>query len=104
VLHLKHPQPQVLDWQSDPKRSVRAGLNHCSEREAVFRRKQVERFALENHLGQQFFEDVEQTLDLDPEVIHTHDQRLTTQTAVLRELETIRAGLEGRGQVGSNCL
>jgi hypothetical protein len=76
-------------------------LNHCSEREAVFKREQVERFALENHLGQQCFEDVQRTLDSDPEVIHTHDQRLTTQTAVLRELETIRTVLEGRGQVGA---
>ncbi|MGF1523255.1 MAG: MobF family relaxase [Leptolyngbyaceae cyanobacterium] len=102
VLNMEHPQPHhLLDWQSEPKKSVRAGLNHCSEREAVFRREQVERFALENHLGQQFFEELQQTLDIDPEVIHTHDQRLTTQTAVLRELETIRAMLDGREQVGA---
>ncbi|MBE7383710.1 MAG: relaxase domain-containing protein [Leptolyngbya sp. SIO1E4] len=101
VLHLEHPQLQVLDWQSDPKKALRAGLNHCSEREAVFRREQVERFALENHLGQQFFEALQQMLDSDPEVIHTYDQRLTTQTAVLRELETIRMVLDGRGQVGA---
>ncbi|MEM6836834.1 MAG: MobF family relaxase [Cyanobacteria bacterium P01_C01_bin.120] len=101
VLHLEHPQPQVLCWKSDAKKGMRAGLNHCSEREAVFRREQVERFALENHLGQQFFEHLQQTLDADPEVIHTYDQRLTTQTAVLRELETIRTVLEGRGQVGA---
>jgi conjugative relaxase-like TrwC/TraI family protein len=101
VLHLEHPNPQLMDWQSAPKKAVRAGLNHCSEREAMFRREQVERFALENHLGQQFFEDLQQTLDTDPEVIHTYDQRLTTQTAVLRELETIRTVLDGRGQVGA---
>ena len=101
VLHLEHPQSRILDWQSDPKSSVRAGLNHCSEREAVFSREQVERFALENHLGQQFFEALQQTLDANPEVIHTYDQRLTTQTAVLRELETIRTVLDGRGQVGA---
>jgi conjugative relaxase-like TrwC/TraI family protein len=101
VLHLEHPQPQVLDQQCDAKRAVRAGLNHCSEREAVFRREQVERFALENHLGRQFFGELQQILDTDPEVIHTYDQRLTTQTAVLRELETIRTVLEGRGQVGA---
>ncbi|MEM1308329.1 MAG: MobF family relaxase [Cyanobacteria bacterium P01_H01_bin.153] len=101
VLNLEHPQPQALDWQSDAKKAARSGLNHCSEREAVFRREQVERCALENHLGQQFFEALQQTLDSDPEVIHTHDQRLTTQTAVLRELETIRMVLDGRGQVGA---
>ncbi|NEQ46953.1 MAG: relaxase domain-containing protein [Leptolyngbya sp. SIOISBB] len=101
ILDLTHPHPQGLDWQSQPKNAVRAGINHCSEREAVFRREQVERFALENHLGQQFFDNLEQTLDRDPEVIRTHDQRLTTQTAVLRELETIRTVLDGCGQVGA---
>jgi len=101
ALKLEHPQPQPMDWQSQPKRATQAGLTHCAEREAVFHREQVERFALENHLGQQCFDEVQQTLDTDPEVIHTHDQRLTTQTAVLRELETIRTVLEGRGDVGS---
>ncbi|MEO1399976.1 MAG: AAA family ATPase [Cyanobacteria bacterium J06635_1] len=59
------------------------------------------RFALENHLGQQFFEDLEQTLDRAPNVIHTPDQRLTTQAAVLRELDTVLMVLDGRGQVGA---
>jgi conjugative relaxase-like TrwC/TraI family protein len=101
VLSLQHPQPQPSDWQSYPQPSVKAGLDHCAERDAVFKREKVERFALENHLGQQFFEDLEQTLDRDPEVIHTPDQRLTTQTAVLRELDTIRMVLEGRGKVAA---
>ncbi|MBD2230819.1 MobF family relaxase [Phormidium tenue] len=101
ALKLEHPHPQLMDWQSLPKRATQAGLTHCAEREAVFHREQVERFALENHLGQQCFDDVQQTLDTEPEVIHTHDQRLTTQTAVLRELETIRTVLDGRGDVGS---
>ncbi|WP_052049948.1 MobF family relaxase [Leptolyngbya sp. KIOST-1] len=101
ALKLEHPQPQLMDWQSQPKRATQAGLTHCAEREAVFHREQVERFALENHLGQQLFDDVQQTVDTDPEVIHTHDQRLTTQTAVLRELETIRTVLDGRGDVGA---
>ncbi|MEL7493407.1 MAG: MobF family relaxase [Cyanobacteria bacterium J06554_11] len=99
VLNLQHPQPQPSTWQSCSKPSVQAGLDHCAERDAVFKREKVERFALENHLGQQFFEDLQQTLDRDPEVIHTPDQRLTTQTAVLRELDTIRMVLDGQGQV-----
>ncbi|MEO0409439.1 MAG: MobF family relaxase, partial [Cyanobacteria bacterium P01_A01_bin.135] len=98
-LGLMHPQTQLLAWQSRPQRAVQAGIDHCSEQEAVFRREQVERFALENHLGQQCFEDVAGTLDADPEIIHTLDHRLTTQTAVLRELETIRTVLSGRGSV-----
>lgn len=101
VLNLTHPQPQAVTWQSQPKRAAQAGLAHCAEREAVFKREQVERFALENHLGQQTFDDVQRHLDRDSEVIHTHDQRLTTQTAVLRELDTIRTVLDGRGTLGA---
>ncbi|MBD2425559.1 MobF family relaxase [Phormidium sp. FACHB-1136] len=101
VLNLTHPQPQAVPWQSQPQRATQAGLAHCSEREAVFKREQVERFALENHLGQQAFDEMQRSLDGNPEVIHTHDQRLTTQTAVLRELETIRTVLDGRGAVGA---
>ena len=101
VLNLNHPQSQPLTWESLPKRSVQAGLDHCAERDAVFKREKVERFALENHLGQQLFGDLEQTLDHDPQVIHTPDQRITTQAAVLRELDTIRMVLEGRGTVGA---
>ena len=101
VLNLQHPQPQLLNWRSLPNRSVQAGLDHCAERDAVFKREKVERFALENHLGQQLFGDLEQTLDHDPQVIHTPDQRITTQAAVMRELDTIRMVLEGRGTVGA---
>ncbi|MEM9904159.1 MAG: MobF family relaxase [Cyanobacteria bacterium P01_D01_bin.44] len=101
VMNLQYPQPQLLNWQSRPRVSVQAGLDHCAERDAVFKREKVERFALENHLGQQHFEDLEQTLDHDPNVIHTPDQRLTTQAAVLRELDTIRMVLDGRGKVGA---
>ncbi|MGP1385378.1 MAG: MobF family relaxase [Thainema sp.] len=101
VLQLNHPQPQSPIWQSQPQRAVQAGVNHCAEREAVFHREQVEQFVLENHLGQQFFDDVQQFFDADPEVIRTADQRLTTQAAVLRELDTIRLMLDGRGQVSA---
>jgi hypothetical protein len=37
-------------------------IQHAAEQEAVFRRSQVERFALENHLGQQSFADLERTI------------------------------------------
>jgi conjugative relaxase-like TrwC/TraI family protein len=68
------------------------GIQHAAEREAVFRRSKVERFALENHLGQQSFADLEEAIAQHPELLRTdptHD-KYTTQTAVHRELDTIR--------------
>jgi conjugative relaxase-like TrwC/TraI family protein len=76
-------------------------IQHAAEREAVFRRSKVERFALENHLGQQSFADLEQAVAQHPELLRTdptHDQ-YTTQTAVYRELETIRLMQQGKGGV-----
>jgi conjugative relaxase-like TrwC/TraI family protein len=78
-------------------------IQHASEREAVFRRSKVERFALENHLGQQSFANLERAIVQNPELLRTdprHDQ-YTTQTAVYRELETIRLMQQGKGMVKS---
>ena len=98
-LNLQHPQPGTPQWHSQPAAAVLAGIEHCSEREAVFQPEQLERFALENHLGQQSFDDLQQTIQHHADLIRTSDRRLTTQAAVLRELETIRTVLDSRGQL-----
>ena len=35
------------------------GVNHASERESVFKREKAERFALEHHLGEQSFSELQ---------------------------------------------
>ncbi len=77
------------------------GIDHASEREAVFRRSKVERFTLENHLGQRCFGDVQTVIDQHPELISAdhHQDKFTTQTAIQRERETIVLMQQGKQQV-----
>jgi conjugative relaxase-like TrwC/TraI family protein len=91
----------VIPGESNANIAVNAGVNHWSERESIFRRSQVERFALEHHLGEQCFDDLQKAFSQNRELIcldPIHD-RYTTQTAINRELDTIRLMQQGQGKV-----
>jgi conjugative relaxase-like TrwC/TraI family protein len=91
----------VINRESNANIAVNAGVNHWSERESIFRRSQVERFALEHHLGEQCFDDLQKAFSQNRELIcldPIHD-RYTTQTAIQRELDTIRLMQQGKGKV-----
>jgi conjugative relaxase-like TrwC/TraI family protein len=91
----------VIQSESNGMIAVNAGVNHWSERESTFRRSQVERFALEHHLGEQSFDDLQKAFSQNHELIcldPLHD-RYTTQTAINRELDTIRLMQQGQGKV-----
>jgi conjugative relaxase-like TrwC/TraI family protein len=81
--------------------AIQAGINHTSERTAIFNRAQVERFALEHSLGQQRFYDLQSAIDSSQELIRVDlaQERYTTQAAVQRELATIRFMQNGKGKV-----
>ena len=72
------------------------GVNHASERESVFRVERAERFALEHHLGEQSFAEL-QTAMIDAGLLPAKN-RYTTQTAIERELDTIAIMESGQGQ------
>ncbi|MEO0488330.1 MAG: MobF family relaxase [Cyanobacteria bacterium J06659_2] len=82
---------------------VSAGIDHAAEREAVFRRGKVERFVLENHLGQQNFGDLQQAIAATNQLISIDPlkDKVTTQQVIQRELETIRLMQWGQGKVGA---
>ena len=71
------------------------GVNHASERESVFKREKAERFALEHHLGEQSFTEL-QTAMTDVGLLPAKN-RYTTQTAIERELDTIAIMERGKG-------
>lgn len=98
-LGIKHPLPQPgLFVEQDAAAAVRAGILHCSERSAVFKREAIERFILAK-VGQFSFTAIQAAVDNDSELIQTFDQRYTTQHALYRELGTIRLMREGKGKV-----
>ncbi len=75
------------------------GVNHASERESVFKVERAERFALEHHLGEQSFAEL-QTAMTDAGLLSAKN-RYTTQTAIERELDTIAIMESGQGQVNA---
>ncbi|MEL6814226.1 MAG: AAA family ATPase, partial [Cyanobacteria bacterium J06598_3] len=81
------------------KPDIAPAIAHCSEREAVFRRTALERFAFEHQLGQQSFDQLQEAIEANPELIRIDETRMTTQAAIQLELETIRLMQGGQGQV-----
>jgi conjugative relaxase-like TrwC/TraI family protein len=78
---------------------IDGAIQHCGERESVFRRTALERFVFEHELGVQGFDAIQQAIVESPELIRVADGKFTTQTALNLELNTIRLMQQGRGQV-----
>ena len=73
------------------------GVAHAAERESVFRREKAERFALEHHLGEQSFGELQSAMTA-AGLVAAKD-RFTTESAIARELETIAIMESGQNQV-----
>jgi conjugative relaxase-like TrwC/TraI family protein len=78
---------------------IESGIEHCSERESVFRQTKLERFIFENHLGEQPFNELEAAITQSSDLIQIDKLRYTTQSALHLELNTIRLMQQGQGQV-----
>ena len=94
--------PEATKNEPDNQASTAAaeGVNHASERESVFKREKAERFALEHHLGEQSFSELQTAMTAAGLLPAQH--RYTTQTAIDRELDTI--AMMERGQGKENAL
>ena len=90
------PEAIVKDLTSQAPTAAVEGVNHASERESVFKVKRAERFALEHHLGEQSFSEL-QTAMTDAGLLPAKN-RYTTQTAIERELDTIAIMESGQGK------
>ena len=102
ALEVAYPQPSQEN-PSEPKltveEAVAEAIEHCSERTVAFKPEAIQKFIL-NEVGNYRQEEVEQAIATDNELIHL-DGRVTTQTALMRELATIRLMKEGKGQVSA---
>ena len=81
------PESATKELTSQAPIAATEGVNHASERESVFRVEKAERFALDHHLGEQSFAEL-QTAMKAAGLLRAKD-RHTTQSAIERELDTI---------------
>ena len=90
------PETAQKEPTSQAQTAAVEGVNHASERESVFKVERAERFALEHHLGEQSFAEL-QTAMTDAGLLPAKN-RYTTQTAIERELDTIAIMESGQGK------
>jgi conjugative relaxase-like TrwC/TraI family protein len=83
---------------------VESGIEHCSERESVFRKTKLERFIFENHLGEQKFSELEDAIAQSTDLIQIDKLRCTTQSTLHLELNTIRLMQQGQGELEAIAL
>ena len=81
------PQINPVKLESQATTSATEGVSHAAERESVFKREKAERFALEHHLGEQSFAELQSAMS--EAGLIAAKNRYTTEEAVARELDTI---------------
>jgi conjugative relaxase-like TrwC/TraI family protein len=96
---LPSDQSQTVQMTPSAPDLLESAIQHCGEREPVFRQTQLERFVFEHQLGVSNFDAIEQAIAENPELLRVEDGKLTTQATLNLELNTIRLMLQGRGQV-----
>ena len=101
VANLDPERDLTLSGQLQSIVAAQDGIAHAEERESVFKRGKVERFALEHHCGRQSWHQLQCEIVKTGELIQvdaTRD-RYTTQTAIDRERETVQLMQWGQGKV-----
>ena len=97
AIHLPNtPEKALQEIDSQAPLAASEGVAHAAERESVFRREKAERFALEHHLGEQSFAELQSAMT-EAGLVAAKD-RYTTEEAIARELDTIAIMESGQGQ------
>jgi conjugative relaxase-like TrwC/TraI family protein len=96
---LPSEQSQPVQIKLSAQDVLESAIQHCGERESVFRQTKLERFVFEHQLGASKFDAIEQAINESPELLRVEDNKFTTQAALNLELNTIRLMQQGRGQV-----
>ncbi len=81
----------------DVNQAVAEGIEHCSERTVAFKPEEIQKFVL-TEVGKYQHQDLEQAITNNDELIHL-DKKVTTQSALLREIATIRIVKDGKDKV-----
>ena len=82
---------------------VSDAIAHCGERDAIFRATAIERFAFEHHIGELSVTELGSAIANHAELITVDEEKgkVTTQTALQLELDTIRLMQQGQGRVST---
>ncbi len=97
---VSYPQPSKQKPEEpklDVTEAVNEAIEHCSERTVAFKPEEIQKFIF-SEVGKYQQQKVEQAISDSQELIHL-DKQVTTQTALLREIATIRLVKQGQDKV-----
>ena len=77
-------------------RAINDGIDHCAERSVAFKPEAVQKFVL-SEVGKYDYEEVSKAIASNNELIYL-DNQVTTQSALLREIETIKLMKESQNK------
>ncbi len=89
---------QEVEIEAELQTAIGVAIEHCSERKVAFKQEDILKFVTAE-VKPFSVSQLEQAISQHPELIKTYDGRYTTQTALARELATIKLMQEGKGQV-----
>ena len=103
--NVSYPQPNKVKQRGgkdqsptkDINQAVGEAIEHCSERTVAFKPEEIQKFILAE-VGQYEHHELEQAISDSNELIHL-DKQVTTQTALLREIATIKLVKDGQDKV-----
>jgi conjugative relaxase-like TrwC/TraI family protein len=98
---LPHSETRLSQEPASVGTLLRSAIEHCGERESVFRQSKLERFVLEHNLGEVGFEELEDAIASDPQLIRVEEGKFTTQAALQLELNMLRLMQQGQGAVSA---
>ncbi|WP_052056028.1 MobF family relaxase [Myxosarcina sp. GI1] len=81
----------------DVNQAVSDAIEHCAERSVAFKPQAIQQFVF-SEVGKYQYRELETAIATNNELIHL-DKQVTTQTALLRELATIKLVEQGKNQV-----
>jgi hypothetical protein len=96
-------EPQLVNNQEieqELQAAVDAAIEHCSERTVAFKPEEIEKFVT-TQIRPFGIDELQQAIASHPQLIRTFDNRLTTTTALERELATIGLMQQSKGAVAA---
>ena len=96
---LPKAEPQFKQGSVSTEALIDSAIQHCGERESVFRQTKLERFIFEHQLGQARFDEIEAAIASNPKLIRVEEGKFTTQVALNLELNTLQLMQQGQGAV-----
>ena len=91
------PTPETQPPTKNVNQAVAEAIEHCSERTVAFKPEEIQKFVLAE-VGKYQHHKLEQAINSNDELIHL-DKQVTTQTALLREIATIKLVKDGQERV-----